>query len=96
MSLDGMSLDGPDEGRAGRHSRGPDSMVTGDAELGSRVPGSMPLPAPQSGRGGPADDGSDDEEEGGNKLYVWNPSEVTEAFPKVPPGEHGRKNRPRG
>ena len=86
----GMSLDGPELGDTGRHSRGSDSMVADNAELGSRVPGSMPLPAPQSGRRESAENGSADDE-GGNKLYVWNPAEVTEAFPKVPPGEHGRK-----
>ena len=86
----GMSLDGPDPGEAGRHSQGSDSMVPDNAELGSRVPGSMPLPAPQSGRGESTENGSADEE-GSHKLYVWNPAEVTEAFPKVPPGEHGRK-----
>jgi hypothetical protein len=85
-----MSLDGPELGDTGRHSRGSDSMVADNAELGSRVPGSMPLPAPQSGRRESAENGSADDE-GGNKLYVWNPAEVTEAFPKVPPGEHGRK-----
>jgi subtilisin family serine protease len=86
----GTSLDGPDPGEAGRHSQGSESMVPDNAELGSRVPGSMPLPAPQSGRGESAENGSDDEE-GSQKLYVWNPAEVTEAFPKVPPGEHRRK-----
>jgi hypothetical protein len=57
-------------------------------ELGGRAPGSMPLPAPQSGHGKPSDYG-DAEEEG--RLYVWNPSDTTVAFPKVPPGESGRK-----
>jgi Subtilase family len=53
-------------------------------ELGGRAPGSMPLPAPQSGRGEVSDYG-DAEEEG--RLYVWNPSDTTVAFPKVPPGK---------
>jgi hypothetical protein len=61
-------------------------MFPESAELGSRTPGSMPLPAPQSGYGESADDDDD-----GSKLYVWKPTEMTEAFPKVPPGEPGRE-----
>jgi hypothetical protein len=69
-------------------------MFPDKVEMGGRTPGSMPLPAPQSGRdesgyGESAGNGSADEE--ASKLYVWNPAEVTEAFPKVPPGEPGRK-----
>jgi len=58
-------------------------------ELGSRVPGSMPLPAAtQGGRHATDANGTADDES--SKLYVWNPAEVTEAFPKVPPSESGR------
>jgi hypothetical protein len=80
-----------------RRGRGLGDPFSGDPgsdslELGSRVPGSMPLPAPQGGRGGTADNGGDDES---SKLYVWNPAEVTEAFPKVPPSESGRSQSDR-
>jgi hypothetical protein len=65
-------------------------MIPDKMELGGRTPGSMPLPAPQSGRGESA--GVDDiDDDGGRPIYVWNPAEVTESFPKLPPsGESGR------
>ena len=84
------SLDDPDLAGTGLDSPGSESMFPDSADLGSRVPGSMPLPAPQAGRGASADNGSDDDDDG-SKLYVWKPAEMTEAFPKVPPRDPGRK-----
>jgi len=81
--LGGRSLADPFPGEPGSDS----------LELGSRVPGSTPLPAPQGGRPGTAGNGATDDES--SKLYVWNPAEVTEAFPKVPPGESGRSQSDR-
>jgi subtilase family protein len=78
--LDGPAADGP----------GSESMIPDKMELGGRTPGSMPLPAPQSGRGESAGD-DDIDDDGGRPIYVWNPAEVTESFPKLPPsGESGR------
>ncbi len=78
--LDGPAVDGP----------GSESMIPDKMELGGRTPGSMPLPAPQSGRGESAGD-DDIDDDGGRPIYVWNPAEVTESFPKLPPsGESGR------
>jgi hypothetical protein len=78
--LDGPAADGPVS----------ESMVPDKMELGGRTPGSMPLPAPQDGRGQSADD-EDIDDDGGGPIYVWNPAEVTESFPKLPPsGESGR------
>jgi hypothetical protein len=82
------SLDNPDLAGTGLDSPGAESMFPESADLGGSAPGSMPLPAPQTGHEESADDGSDDDE--GSKLYVWKPTEMTEAFPKVPPGEPGR------
>jgi hypothetical protein len=82
------SRDDADAGGTGFDRPGSESMFPDSEELGGRVPGSMPLPAPD---GEPADEDSDDED--GSKLYVWNPAEVTEAFPKVPPGESGPRHR---
>jgi Subtilase family/Pentapeptide repeats (8 copies) len=75
-----------------RHSApgdpGPDTAVPGRAELGGQAPGSMPLPAPQTRPGDAAAD--DDPDDDGSKLYLWNPAEVTQAFPVMPPtGEPG-------
>ncbi|HEY4850721.1 MAG TPA: S8 family serine peptidase [Streptosporangiaceae bacterium] len=81
----GTDLDGPAADDPGSESMIPDKM-----ELGGRTPGSMPLPAPQSGRGESAGD-DDIDDDGGRPIYVWNPAEVTESFPKLPPsGESGR------
>ena len=78
--LDGPAVDGP----------GSESMIPDKMELGGRTPGSMPLPAPQGGRGESAGD-DDIDDDGGRPIYVWNPAEVTESFPKLPPsGESGR------
>ena len=64
-------------------------MVPDTMELGGRAPGSMPLPAPQNGRGDPADSDSDDDGSS-SKLYVWNPAETTDALPRLPrPEEPG-------
>jgi Subtilase family len=82
-------LDDPDLAGTGLDSPGAESMFPDSVDLGGRVPGSMPLPAPQADRGEPADKGSDDED--GSKLYVWKPAEMTEAFPTVPPGDADRK-----
>ena len=75
-------------------SPGSESMFPDNVELGSRVPGSMPLPAPHSGHGGSAEDADDDAEEG-SRLYVWNPADTTKPYAR-PHEESPAGNRRRG
>jgi len=78
---DGLAPDGPVS----------ESMIPDKMELGGRTPGSMPLPAPRGGRGESASAEDDIDDDGGRPIYVWNPAEVTESFPKLPPsGESDR------
>ncbi len=92
----GTAAGGDAPGGTDPDERAPDgpvseSMIPDKMELGGRMPGSMPLPAPQGGRGESASADDDIDDDDARPIYVWNPAEVTESFPKLPPsGESGR------
>jgi len=89
----GAGANGPGLPPAGSRPADPGPPPMTSSGLVRRHPKSeSPFPeldGPPAGLAGPSGSGADEDTESANRpMYSWNPSDTTEAFPKVlPPGE---------
>jgi hypothetical protein len=89
IAVAGTAADGTGTGRPAARPADPDPSMTASGLVRRRPKSQSPFPdldGPPTGLPGPpAASGSADDAEEPRPVYSWNPSDPTEAFPKVPP-----------
>jgi pentapeptide MXKDX repeat protein len=88
IAADGPVADGAGTGRPAARPADPGPSMTASGLVRRRPKSQSPFPdldGPPTGLEGPPASGSADDAEEPRPTYSWNPSDPTEAFPKVPP-----------
>jgi hypothetical protein len=84
----GTAADGAGTGRPAARPADPGPSMTASGLVRRRPKSQSPFPdldGPPTGRADPPASGAADDAEEPRPVYSWNPSDPTEAFPKVPP-----------